>query len=446
MSGSVPESHPPLLARRWPERRAVVITAAAVLFVAIFVVQWIVNDAAAGIGVLAVLPMMLVGLELGLTGGLLAAAAASAALLINAWADHPDLDPVAVATRATMFFSVGAVTGIFSERMRTAIAREHRRLRSSLALSEAAADQPLAAVVAEAARWVPGVTAALVTLDGGRPARAGHHGPTPVLTPIAAGEIELGRIETAHARRPTGEDLSELRLLAEQAASASERRRLVKLEREQAAVRLELQRVRDELLGSRTGAGEVLRAQEVERSRVADKLQEDLAQVLSAVLIGLRMLERGDEAGRVAAASDVRAQVTAVLEQMRNLASTLRPSSLRQLGLATALEALADASGDQRAAGVRIRGADGLPPLPKLVEQDAYRLVEDLLQSAEAGCAVDLSLRAEDGALLVTATGDWKPEALGIARARVGARDGTLELARGGRTVHGVLPLGDGAA
>jgi signal transduction histidine kinase len=446
MSGPGSESRPQLLIRRWPERRAVVLAVAVVLFVAVFAVQRIVDDAAAGIGVLAVLPIMLVGLELGLAGGLLAAAAATAALLVNAGVDRPDLDAVAVATRATMFLSVGAVTGIFSARMRSAVAREQRLLRSSLALSEASANRSLASAVAEAARCVPGVTGSLVTFDGSAPVRAGHRGDTPVVTPIAGRGIELGRIETAHARRPAREDLNELRLLAGQASAASEGRRLVELEREQAGVRLELERVRDELLGTRTGTSDVLRAQEVERSRVADELQEDLAQVLSAVLIGLRMLERGDDEGRATAASDVRAQVATVLEQMRSLASTLRPSSLRQLGLTPALEALAIANGEQRRARVRIIGADRLPPLTEPIEQDVYRLVEDLLQSAVAGRALDVSLRADDRALLVTATGRWEPEALGIARARTAARGGTLELTHGGDTVHGILPLDHAAA
>jgi signal transduction histidine kinase len=446
MSETVSKSLPQLLVRRWPERRPVVIAGAVVLFVAVFATQRLVNDAAAGIGVLAVLPIILAGLELGLTGGLVAAAAATAALLVNAGADRPDLDAVAVVTRATMFLAVGAVAGLFSDRMRTAVAREHRLLRSSLSLSRIAADRPLAVVVAEAARAMPGVTGALVTLDGSSSARAGHREPTPVVTPIVARGAELGWIETAHLRPPTKEDVNELRLLAEQAATATEGRRLLTLEREQAAVRLELQRVRDELLGSRTGTGEVLRAQEVERGRVADELQEDLAQVLSAVLIGLRLLERGDEEGRAIAASDVRAQVTGVLKQMRSLAGTLQPSSLRQLGLAPALDALATTSGEQRAARVRIVGADRLPPLPEPAVHDVYRLVENLIQAAVAGRPLDVSLSADDEALLVTATGEWKPEALGIARARAGAREGTLELTHGGRTVQCILPLHDAAS
>jgi signal transduction histidine kinase len=325
--------------------------------------------------------------------------------------------------------------------MRTAVGREQRLLRSSLALGGAAAEEQLAAVVAEAARGVPGVTGALATLDGSPPVRAGHRGPTPVVTPITSRGIGLGRIETAHARRPAREDLNELRLLADQAAAASESRRIVGLEREQAAVRVELERVRDELLGTRAGTSEVLRAQEAERTRVADELQEELAQVLSAVLMGLRMLERGDEPGRATAASDVRVRVTAVLEQMRSLAGTLRPSALQQLGLTPALEALASARGLERAAPVRIAGAEDLPSLPEPIEVDAYRLVEDLLHSAVAGQALEVSLRADDDTLLVTATGQWRPQALGIARARAGALGGTLELTHGGEIVHCILPL-----
>jgi signal transduction histidine kinase len=281
------------------------------------------------------------------------------------------------------------------------------------------------------------VTGAQVTLQGASLARAGHHGPTPIVTPIVSRGVEHGRIETAHARPPGPETRNELELLARQAALAHDSRRLLGLEREQAAVRLELERVRDELLGIRTGAGDVLRAQDDERRRVADELQEDLAQALAAVLIGLRMLERGDEQGRAVATADVRAQVTSVLVQIRDLASTLRPSTMQQLGLAQALEALAEA----RAGHLRIEGAGDLPAMDVSLQEDAYRLIEELIRAGDTDAEVDIELRADDAALLVTATGAWQPPAMGIARARAAARGGTLELTGRGHIVHGILPL-----
>jgi hypothetical protein len=78
-----PESS--LLVRRWPERRPVVLAAAALSFASVGVA--VVADPA--LGVLAVLPVMLAALELGLVGGLVAAVGATALLLASSACSIP---------------------------------------------------------------------------------------------------------------------------------------------------------------------------------------------------------------------------------------------------------------------------------------------------------------------------------------------------------------------
>ena len=68
--------------RRWPERRPVVLGAAALLFVGLFVLRMSTNDVNTGIGLLFVIPTGLVALELGMVAGLGVAGLATALVVI----------------------------------------------------------------------------------------------------------------------------------------------------------------------------------------------------------------------------------------------------------------------------------------------------------------------------------------------------------------------------
>lgn len=111
--------------RRWAERRSIVLGAAALLFVAIFVLrELVITDAEAALGLLYVVPVALIGLELGLRAG---AAAAIATLLLVALYRTPgsdSLDAPGVLTRAIALLSVGLLAGRFSDRMRAFQARQ----------------------------------------------------------------------------------------------------------------------------------------------------------------------------------------------------------------------------------------------------------------------------------------------------------------------------------
>ena len=243
--------------------------------------------------------------------------------------------------------AVAAVAGRFSDRMRAVHARGQRLLDSALALGEPGAYHRLPGIVATAAVRTPRVTGAAVELEGIGRAVAGRMEGRRTSTPIAARRAPLGRIEIAHRGALDPEDRAALELLALQAGLAADGRRL---------------------LEQRSGLGRLLDAQEDDRRRLADTLHEEPAQVLAAVLMRLRMLRR--HGADDSSLDELQSQVVGVLEDVRGVATSLRPSSLAQLGLVPALEARGD---------VAVEAAGVPEPLPEPLRTGVYRLVEHVL-------------------------------------------------------------------
>ena len=451
---------PTLLVRRWPERRPVVLAAAAIGFAAVLSAMLATGDAE--LGVLYVLPVILAALELGLVGGA-AAAAVAAALALAAGG----------AAAAVAVVAVGAVAGRFSDRMRGAHAREQRLLDSALALGGLTAPERLAQTVAAAALRTPRAVGAEVTLDGapavvvGRtgagartvaPGRTGADARTVApgrtgagartvarrrtgrhrtATDIVARGAVLGRLVVAHDGPLEPEDRSALELLALQAGLAADNQRLLAQEREAAELEAELRRMHDDLIEQRSGLGRLLDAQEDDRRRLAETLHEELAQVLAAVLMGLRMLRRQGADGP--SLDELHAQVVGVLADVRETASALRPSTLAQLGLVPALEAIDRLSVD----------ADGLPePLPEPLRTGVYRLVEHVVAAAEPGARARLS-RSGDELDVVLDVELPSREPVTAASGRVAVLGGTLQaepLPAGRTRLRARLPLQPAAA
>jgi len=165
------------------------------------------------------------------------------------------------------------------------------------------------------------------------------------------------------------------------------------------------------LLEQRRGLGHLLDAQEDDRRRHAETLHEELAQVLAAVLINLRLLRRqgvDDES-----LDELHDQVVGVLEEVRDLATELRPSSLAQLGLVPALQALD---------GVSVEAGTLLDSVSEPLRIGIYRLVASV-----AGPGSRVRLSAAEGRLdVVLDAGLRGPEPLAAARARVALLGGSL--------------------
>jgi signal transduction histidine kinase len=131
-------------------------------------------------------------------------------------------------------------------------------------------------------------------------------------------------------------------------------------------------------------AGDAVRraieAQDAERARLARELHDEAGQALTALAVHLRALEgdvpEGSLRERVA---DLRGQLASASTAMRELATRLRPSALREGGLATAIEE--QAARARESVGIEVdvdlRGLDA--ELPEEVQVALFRVVQEAL-------------------------------------------------------------------
>ena len=151
---------------------------------------------------------------------------------------------------------------------------------------------------------------------------------------------------------------------------------LVGLALENAALRERLVGHQDRL---RALAGGILRAREEEARRIAHELHDEAGQLLAALHITL-----DDLAAQVPAQDTSFAKLRVVLDrveaQLRRLARELRPTILDDLGLAPALEWLAQGLAERRDVTVTIDAPERR--LAPEVETALYRIVQEALTNA----------------------------------------------------------------
>jgi len=208
----------------------------------------------------------------------------------------------------------------------------------------------------------------------------------------------------------------------------------------------------------RDALARVVKAQELERKRLARELHDETGQALTSILLGMKPLEqsaRTDE--ERAAMASLRELVVSTLRDVRRLAVELRPSALDDFGLATAVERLADTFRDSTGMRVDVETQLGEVRLPPEVETALYRIVQEALANivkhAEATHVSILLTRKEFSVAAVveddgkgfdeTDTGD---NVLGIVgmRERVGLVGGRLAIESGsgsGTTVAAEVPI-----
>jgi two-component system sensor histidine kinase UhpB len=146
----------------------------------------------------------------------------------------------------------------------------------------------------------------------------------------------------------------------------------------------------------RTGDVRALAAQEAERHRIAQELHDEVGQSLTVVLLGLKQLESQAPAALVPELAAVRESARTGLDDVRRVARRLRPGVLEDLGLASALAALATDFADHSAASVRRSFAPGLPTLSPEAEVVVYRVAQEALTNAARhadASEVELSLQ-----------------------------------------------------
>ncbi|MFB9462497.1 sensor histidine kinase [Streptomyces cinereospinus] len=135
-------------------------------------------------------------------------------------------------------------------------------------------------------------------------------------------------------------------------------------------------------------AARALSAQERERHRVARELHDEVGQTLTAVLLQLkRVADRVPEELR-AEVGQAQDATRAGLDEIRRIARRLRPGVLDELGLASALRALA---GDFTAHGLTVRHDvyGELPPLDQETELVVYRVAQEGLTNTARHSGAD---------------------------------------------------------
>ena len=140
------------------------------------------------------------------------------------------------------------------------------------------------------------------------------------------------------------------------------------------------ERKRDEELRERL-IEQVMSAQDEERRRIARELHDETGQSLTALLVGLRTIEKSRT--RLAAAElaqQLRGIAARTLEEVGRLSRGLHPSTLDELGLAAAVTRHVEEFDRLHGvdAEVRIEGL-GAEPLPPLLQTSVYRVLQEAL-------------------------------------------------------------------
>ncbi|HKE80846.1 MAG TPA: GAF domain-containing sensor histidine kinase, partial [Solirubrobacteraceae bacterium] len=203
-----------------------------------------------------------------------------------------------------------------------------------------------------------------------------------------------------------------------------------------------------------------LAAAESERRRWARELHDETLQALGGLRVLLSSAARLDDADAMRdAMRGAVEQLGADIQSLRSMIAELRPPALDELGLAPALNSLAQRT--SAATGLEVRMDVALPegrPLTPEFETTVYRIVQESLTNVAKharASTVGLSVRTDQGCLEISVTDDgtgFDPEAtsdggFGLTgmRERVDLLGGELSIlpgARAGTVIHARLPLG----
>lgn len=161
----------------------------------------------------------------------------------------------------------------------------------------------------------------------------------------------------------------------------------------------------------RAGDARALAAQEAERHRIAQELHDEVGQSLTVVLLGLKQVETQAPPALVPDLAALRESARTGLDDVRRVARRLRPGVLEDLGLTSALAALATDFADHSQAAVRRSFAPGLPALSPEAEVVVYRVAQEALTNAARhadASQVELSLQRLGGSVVLEVRDDGR--------------------------------------
>jgi two-component system sensor histidine kinase UhpB len=204
----------------------------------------------------------------------------------------------------------------------------------------------------------------------------------------------------------------------------------------------------------RDSARAALMLQEAERRRIARELHDEVGQTLTGVMLQVEGLAATIPEDLRDQLDELRETARHGTEEVRRIARRLRPEALEDLGLRSALAALATAFGEQPRLAVR-RHLDPAPALTAEQELVVYRIAQEALTNvvrhADAS-AVELKLEHDDLRTVLTVADDGRglapgslPSAHGIRGMReramlIGAGLSIAARAGGGTQVQLTVP------
>ena len=190
----------------------------------------------------------------------------------------------------------------------------------------------------------------------------------------------------------------------------------------------------------------VLEVQELERRRVAVELHDELGQSLTAIKINLQLSQRlKDKALADINLENIRI-VEDALQQVRRLATNLRPSMLDDLGLAAALQWITEQSANRSGFLVTFHHVRAQPRLAADIETACFRIVQEALTNIARHAQahqVEIRLDRQDDHVILSITDDGCGFNLDEMRIRAVAGDsiGVLGMQERATLVGGELTI-----
>jgi two-component system, NarL family, sensor histidine kinase UhpB len=139
----------------------------------------------------------------------------------------------------------------------------------------------------------------------------------------------------------------------------------------------------------------VLRAQEVERSRIAQDLHDEVNQALTAILLRLSATISDAPPALQEELRETQALATQAMEELLHLARELRPTALDDHGLVPALTSQVAAFGERTGIRSSFRRHGNVPPLSDEEQLVIYRVTQESLSNVAQHAAarhVDVEL------------------------------------------------------
>jgi two-component system sensor histidine kinase UhpB len=125
----------------------------------------------------------------------------------------------------------------------------------------------------------------------------------------------------------------------------------------------------------------VLRAQEVERSRIAQDLHDEVNQALTAILLRLSATISDAPPALQEELRETQALATQAMEELLHLARELRPTALDDHGLVPALTSQVAAFGERTGIRSSFRRHGSVPPLSDEEQLVIYRVTQESLSN-----------------------------------------------------------------